>query len=142
MEALYHRASAYDENGDYQLAISDYDRVLSLDPGNYGALVDRCWSRAVLERDLELAIKDCDQALALTPSGVEALDARGFLDLKLRKFNDALTHYGAALGENPNRASARFGRGIARLASGSGEGGADIAAAEAAQPGITKRFAR
>ena len=59
------------------------------------------------------------------------------------KYQEALADYGRALQKNPKLASALLGRGIAELRTGSAaRGQADIAAAEAAKPGIVQRFGR
>ena len=62
--------------------------------------------------------------------------------MKMGKFDDAIAHYGAALQQDGRRATALFGRGVAKLHTGATDGEADIAAAEAVQPGIAARFAR
>jgi tetratricopeptide (TPR) repeat protein len=63
--------------------------------------------------------------------------------LKTGKYEGALSDYGLALEKSPQRATALFGRGIAELRTGnSGKALEDFAAAEKAEPGITKRFAR
>jgi hypothetical protein len=63
--------------------------------------------------------------------------------MKMGRFDDAITYYGAALQQDAKRATALFGRGVAELRTGAtAEGAADIAAAEAAEPGIATRFAR
>jgi tetratricopeptide (TPR) repeat protein len=59
------------------------------------------------------------------------------------KYEEALADYDRALQRSPKLASALFGRGIVELRTGNAAGGqADIAAAEAAKPGIVKRFGR
>jgi len=117
--------------------------VLERDPSNYGAYVNRCWSRAVLGQDAGTAMEDCNQALKLSASGGEALDARAFLELKTGRFSDAVSDYGLALQKEPTRATALFGRAVAELRLGNkAKAQDDLAAAETAEPGITTRFAR
>jgi tetratricopeptide (TPR) repeat protein len=143
MQAYYSRGSARDSNGEYQLAIGDFDTVLQHDPVNYGAYVNRCWSRAVLGNDAGEAMDDCNRALQLSAAAGEALDARAFLELKTGKFGDAVSDYGLALQKDPNRASALFGRAVAELRMGdSAKAQDDLAAAEMIEPGIANRFAR
>jgi tetratricopeptide (TPR) repeat protein len=73
------------------------------------------------------------------PVGV--LDSRGLVNLKLSLYTAAIDDYDAALKLNPKQASSLYGRGIAKLMSGSSAAGNSyIAAAKAINPGIADEF--
>jgi tetratricopeptide (TPR) repeat protein len=92
--------------------------------------------------ELRSALKDCDAALEIRPRYVDALDSRGFVNLKLGQPSNAIADYDAALRINPKHASALYGRGIAKLRIGNNAGGnGDIAAAKLIQRDIADEFA-
>src|SRR6185369_103665 len=74
-----------------------------------------CWARAGTGRQLNLALAECDRSLALQPGTAAALNSRGLVNLRLKKFDASIKDYNAALAAGPLQASARFGRGLARL---------------------------
>lgn len=85
---------------------------------------------------------DCNKALECLPKSSNVLDSRGFVYLRLGRYEEAIADYNAAvaISNNPPPASL-YGRGLAEQKSGqklSGE--ADIQAAESMQPGIGKIF--
>jgi tetratricopeptide (TPR) repeat protein len=93
--------------------------------------------------ELQGALKDCDDALALRPSYLDALDSRGFLNLKMDQPSKAIADYDAALRINPKHASSLYGRGIAKLRIGnSAAGNGDISAAKLIQSNIAEEFDR
>ncbi|HEX5458450.1 MAG TPA: tetratricopeptide repeat protein [Steroidobacteraceae bacterium] len=155
-------SSLYGEVGDYSDSIAQVDQWLD----NHRLLADqatglneRCWQRAVANRDLHDALQDCNRALALRPRAEAStgslirrdvapqnpaiLDTRGLVYVRLGNFNDAIRDYDSALSINSNMPTSLYGRGLAELRLGDKERGqADIAAAEKLAAGIAKRFAR
>jgi len=76
------RGIAYFDKRDYESAIQDFDRSISLDP----RLEKTWWFRGrarVAKRDAEHAIQDYSQAIVLAPDDVEALYDRGNAYLKI-----------------------------------------------------------
>ena len=143
IDAFYNRASTLDQDGQYEKAIADFDQVLKLRPNDAAAFANRCWTRAVLGDALNAAMDDCNQALRLNAEKDFVFDARGFVKLRMGAYREAIADYGVALQRNSNLPSALFGRGVAELRLGdAGRGQADIAAAEALQPGTAKHFAK
>ena len=72
----------------------------------------------------------------------DAYDSRGLVNLKLGLYKKAISDYGIALMYNSKRASALYGRGIAKQRIGNAAGAkADIDAAKAIQPTIAGEFA-
>ncbi len=141
-DAHYKRGILYAKNGEYNLAIKDFDEVIRVRPDNPDALNNRCWVRAMLD-EIQTAIRDCDAALRLRPRFANALDSRGLLKLKSGQPTSALSDYNASLQINGQQASSLYGRGIAKIRSGNAAGGRkDIAAAKAIDPKIAEEFAR
>jgi hypothetical protein len=140
--AHYKRGTLYAKNGEYLLAVKDFNEVIRVKPHNTDALNNRCWVRAMLD-DFEAALKDCNEALRIRPRFANALDSRAFVKLKIGQPKDALTDYDASLRINANQASSLYGRGIAKIRSGNVAGGnSDIAAAKSINPRISEEFAK
>mgnify|MGYP006207638561 CR=1 FL=1 len=80
---------------------------------------------------------------ALKADAPEAYDSRGFVRLRRGEVALALADYDQALSLSPELATARYGRGLARLRLGrENEGRSDLAAARAAEPDVAEDFAR
>jgi tetratricopeptide (TPR) repeat protein len=82
--------------------------------------------------------------LHVAPNFADALDSRGFVNLKLGYYKKAIADYTAALSQfrGAKRASALYGRGIAKRRSGNLAGAkTDINAARALKPAIADEFA-
>jgi tetratricopeptide (TPR) repeat protein/predicted aspartyl protease len=154
-------SSLYGDLGDYPDAVGQIDQWLAnhrlLDDQATG-LNQRCWQRAVANRDLRDALKDCNQALALRPKADPSigsligrdlapedpaiLDSRGLVYVRLGNFKNAIRDYDSALSINSNMPTSLYGRGLAELRLGDkARGQADLAAAEKLDAGIAKRFA-
>jgi tetratricopeptide (TPR) repeat protein len=147
---LNSRGNAYREKGDYKRAIDDFSRSIglnnntssvgdSLDVGT--TLANRCQARA-LAGDFAKALDDCNEAIKLEPNETVPRGSRGFVYLKMAKFDEALSDFDAAVRLSPQRPFALYGRGIAKLRKGDDSGHADIAAAKAISPPIDDYFAR
>ena len=139
--AFFNRGFAYFAQAEYQKAIDDYTRAIALDPDFGLAYNNRALARAVLGKDLPQALADCDMALKLLPGNLEVRDTRGFIYLKLGDPALALNEYNLALERDPNRTTALFGSGLAKIRMGdikAGEG--DQAAARTLDPEIDKQF--
>lgn len=142
------RGTAYRRGGDGAKADADFKEAIRLDSiplesGNMEALLynDRCWARAIAGFEIDLALADCNEAIKLRPNFTAALDSRAFLQLKRGLFREALADYDAVLKESPKDPYSLYGRGVTKLKSGDATGGnADIAAANALQPGLREEF--
>jgi tetratricopeptide (TPR) repeat protein len=104
---------------------------------------DRCYARALADRELQLAVADCNEALKLMPNDIHILDSRGLTYLKLGDFDKAIADYSAILKVNSSQATSLYGRGIAKRKKGDNQGGEiDIAAAKNLRPQVEAEFAR
>jgi tetratricopeptide (TPR) repeat protein len=89
------------------------------------------------------ALKDCDNALRLNPADAAALANRGFVHLRLERFDLAITDYDAALRLRPNFVKALYGRGLAKLKMGDDRGASqDIEAAKLVSARAVSQLAR
>ena len=83
----YESRFALNDMGDPKGAIADYTQVIAFDPTNAFAYNGRCWARAILGRELQPALTDCDESLRLRPSSATTFDSRGFVYLRLARFD-------------------------------------------------------
>jgi tetratricopeptide (TPR) repeat protein/predicted aspartyl protease len=142
-------ADLYGRLGDYPAAIDQIDEWLDhhrLESDQAIGLNNRCYTRAVANRDLQEALDDCNRALDLRPNLAPEdpfiADSRGLVYLRLGRLKDAIRDYDAALESNPRMPTSLYGRGLAELRLGKkARGQKDLAAAEKLDGGVAKRFA-
>jgi tetratricopeptide (TPR) repeat protein/predicted aspartyl protease len=149
----------YGTLGDYSAAIDQVDEWLSHHPLPHEqatGLNERCWIRAMADRDLHAALADCNHALDLTPYAPDVTghlmrepladypdihDSRGLVYLRLGSPDDAIHDYDSALRVNPRMPRSLYGRGLAELLLGEkAQGQADLAAATKLDSGIARQF--
>lgn len=100
-----------------------------------------CWMVANAGVELASALAACDKAVALSPDTPAYLDSRGFVLLKLGRYDESLAAYGAALALLPKLGASLYGRGLAtNRRCGCQDGDADLRAAELASPGTVRLF--
>ena len=141
-DAYWLRAVSYENLNDYSSALADYDRLAELRPDDWTGWSQICWGHAYLNSGLEDGLRACDTALRLNPGDANTLDGRGFVNVRLGRFADAIADYSEALRRQPRLPGSLYLRGIAKLRLGSAASAkGDIAAAEAMEPEIARRFA-
>jgi tetratricopeptide (TPR) repeat protein len=105
------------------------------------ALNERCWSRAMWNRELDQAAADCKRALRLLPHDPQILDALGWVQLRLGRFDQSIQQFNAALQKQPKLPSSLYGRGIDELRLGKSPAGeADIAVARTLAPHLEQEM--
>ena len=141
--AFANRGETYQKKGDFALALKDFDEAIRLHPTSAVLWNERCWTHAVIG-ELQAALADCNEAMRLEPNGVATtFDSRGLIYLKMGEWKLAVADFSSALRLDPKLASARYGRGLAKLKSGDLTGGkADTAAAKAIEHDIDEKFSR
>ncbi len=143
VNALHSRGASFQRKGDFARASADYGEITRLQPDNPDAWAARCWVRAAGGREVHQALSDCNQALKLKDDAPDVLDTRGFVHLRLGKYDDAIKDYDAALKLEPKIAGALYGRGMAKMKRGDRAGAsADMAAAKTIQSDIETEFAK
>jgi tetratricopeptide (TPR) repeat protein len=141
-QALENRGLAFLAMDDYGRAIGDFGQLIDVQPTSAIAWRERCWAHAAAGRDLDDAMEDCNKALSLKTGDAAALDARCFVQVRLSAYAAAIADCSAAAAADPQQASSRYLRGVAKNRAGDVVGGdADIDAARARDPDIAQTFA-
>ena len=102
-----HKLQQYDE------AIKDYDKAISLDPNYAHAYFGRGVAKHKLQQYDE-AIKDYDKAISLDPNDAHAYFGRGVAKDKLQQYTEAIKDYDKAISLDPNYARVYNNRGLAK----------------------------
>jgi len=144
-------AGLYGFAGEHAAAIHQYDLWIEyhgVDNRLSFALGNRCGAEAMANVDLDRALEDCNKALKAIPKnapvGASAaiIANRSMVYLRQGSLDSALADCDVALKLLPKQAAARYVRGMVELKKGlPQQGQADLAAAEAQEPGIAKLFA-
>ena len=138
--ARNNRGVAYKANGEYDLALKDYDQAIQLNPNaashyNNRGIIYR------LKHDYDRAIADYDEAIWLKSDYVAAHYNRALAYVDKGDYGHALSDLGFVLKFNPKSALALYARGWMLLKKGDTEAGnADIVAAKAINPNIAEQF--
>jgi tetratricopeptide (TPR) repeat protein len=107
------------------------------DPELAQALNNRCWARALWNKELDQALADCNAAIQKYPGVAGFRDSRGLVYLRLGQYQASIADYDAALKAAPKQAWSLYGRGIDKLRLGrKAEGDIDVAAAVALAPNL------
>ena len=107
------------------------------------ALNGRCWARTLLGIELDQALDDCNSAIDAEPRNASYLNSRGWLQLRLGKYDRALADFDRSIELRPRSPSSLYGRGLVRIRLGDApRGDADLVAARGAQADIDARLAR
>ena len=103
-------------------------------------LNSRCWSRARLGIELDKALDDCDDAIDSDADNAAYLDSRGWIHLRMRRYDKALADFDRAIASQPKQAFSLYGRGLTRTYLGNAaQGNDDFMAARKLQPDIDVR---
>ncbi|MBM3526733.1 MAG: tetratricopeptide repeat protein [Alphaproteobacteria bacterium] len=144
-DTFYNRGLTYKHKGDHERAIADYTAGIELDANQSRLWGQRCWSRAVVGKQLREALDDCNKASSLSPKIPQIFAYRGFVNLKLGQFDKALSDYDTAflLTKIPDHADWLYGRGVTKVRKGDIAGGnADIARAKTIKADIAEEYAK
>jgi regulator of sirC expression with transglutaminase-like and TPR domain len=111
---LVNRGRLFDDQGDYQRALADYNASIALYPNNPTAYNNRGSIYAIQGRNDE-ALMDFGMALSLDPNYSKAYCGRGNVLLGTGEWGEALTNINEALRLNPRQADAYNSRGLVAL---------------------------
>lgn len=109
--AFNNRGLAYDDKGEYDRAIEDFNGAAGLDPTAAETFNNRGVARSH-KGDHERAIEDFDQAIKLNPSYAEAYNNRGSSLGDKGLYDRALGDFGRAIQLQPDYAYAYNNRGV------------------------------
>lgn len=141
-QLLVDRGIAYIHIGRQMEADKDFAAARTAAGGDANALNSLCWDKATHNVVLASALADCDAALKLQPDAGQIIDSRGFVLLRLGRYQDSVDAYDRALALRPKVAESLYGRGLAKRHLGkAADADADIAAAKAIDAGIERQFA-
>jgi len=127
---------------DYQGAIADFDKALSLNLNDAKAYLGRGSARYA-QGDKQGAIADFNKALSLNPNDADVYLGRGIIRYEQGDKQGALADFNKALSLNPNGADIYLGRGVVRYEQGDKQGAlADFQQAEtlAQEQGNTRLY--
>lgn len=128
---------------DYEAALTNFEAWLKAHPEDANrpsGLNGRCWTRALLNRDLDRALDDCNTAVRMRPTDAAYLDSRALVRLRRGELAKALGDYDAAIRLSPQTAWSIYARSVVRKRMGDTSGAAaDRAAAVALQPEVVDR---
>jgi tetratricopeptide (TPR) repeat protein len=110
--AFYHRGLAYDDKGQYDRAIEDYDQAIRLN-SNYAQAFKNRGTDYNDKGQYDRAIKDLDQAIRLDPNYAVAFNNRGEAYRSKGQYDRAIEDFDQAIRLNPNDAQAFNNRGAA-----------------------------
>jgi tetratricopeptide (TPR) repeat protein len=99
----------YKENGDYDLAIENYEKAIHIDPNDEDFYVQLGDAKR-LKGDMEGAIKDYSKAIEIDPLYALAYCRRGWAKAYTQKIDNALDDYNQAIGIDPTFAYTYFCR--------------------------------
>ena len=142
---FYNRGLTYSRKGDHERAIADFTKGIELNVNSSQLWGQRCWSRAVIGKQLQEAVDDCTKAGSLAPKIPQIFAYRGFAYLKLGQFDKALADHDAAfaLTKSTDHADWLYVRGVAKLKKGDTAGGnAGVASAKAMKADIAEEYAK
>ena len=139
-DLLLQRGIAYLKSGQLDAGKKDISGVY--DQAQTGqAFNGICWALAIAEVQLETALKSCDEALAKSAGHAAYNDSRGFVLLRMARFEESIAEYDRALTIDPTLSASLYGRGIAKHRKGDKSGGdADIEVALKAYPELADEF--
>src|ERR1700733_2679995 len=119
--AYAERGETYAAAGQFDKAIADGDEIVALEPGDPTSYNNRCWIRAIADRELDIALADCNAALRMNGSR-EVLDSRGLVEFRQGNLSAALADFNNILDIHPKYITSLYLRGIVKLRMGDGAG--------------------
>lgn len=112
--AFKNRGNAYDDKGQYDRAIQDYDHAIAINPDDGNAFNNRGTSHRA-RGQYDLAIQDYDQAIGLLPNNAMTLNNRCFAKALASQLEQGLADCNESLRLRPGDANTLASRGFAYL---------------------------
>lgn len=119
--ALMRQGCKKAQTGDYPKAISDFNKVLELEPQHTVAYYER-GNAYLAQGKPEAAIEDYNQVLEFSPQNSMAYNKRGLVYFELGNYQGALEDYNQALQLNSSSREAYINRGNVRSYLGDSQG--------------------
>jgi tetratricopeptide (TPR) repeat protein len=138
---LASRGTGYAKLGDMEKASADFAsaRLAAKSATDLNTL---CYGMAEYDVALETALANCEASLEQEPGALHTLDSKAFTLLRMKRYQEALAVYDAAVGDGRPNPTPLYGRGLVKHRLGDTIGGrADIKAALAINPNLDADFA-
>jgi tetratricopeptide (TPR) repeat protein len=110
--AFYRRANAYNEVGEPDRAIADYNQAIRINPNHAGSFSNRGVAHT-RKGNYDRAIEDYDQAIRIKPTYVDAFTNRGVAYARKGDYDRAIQDYDEAIRLDDHSANAFYARGNA-----------------------------
>ncbi|MDI6758520.1 MAG: tetratricopeptide repeat protein [Candidatus Omnitrophota bacterium] len=110
-EMYLKRGMAYYSKGNFNQAISDFNKAIKVDP-NYSIAYAKRGLAYFEKKDTAYAISDYTKAIAINPRYEEAYYIRGLAYASQEKFEQAISDYAKAIEINPDYVQAYINRGF------------------------------
>jgi tetratricopeptide (TPR) repeat protein len=129
--ALYRdRANINFRKEKYEDAIEDLSHGLKVLPDDLSLLYQRCYFRALSNRQPEAGVDDCDNVLKVAPHWLDVLEARVMALYRAGRYAIAERSGTEILRQFPDSSTALYIRGLARKKLGNPLGSSDVALAQ------------
>lgn len=115
IKTLYNRGRAYEELGEYELALTDFNKVIKEDPLNVNAHLSITIDYYNRLNDFENTIFFAEKVLKLDETNASAFTLIGKANQKLGNLQEALNAYNSAISVNEEYADAYLSRGSLRI---------------------------
>ncbi|MEF9427250.1 MAG: tetratricopeptide repeat protein, partial [Candidatus Mariimomonas ferrooxydans] len=107
----YNRGLTYLMMGNHRQAIPDFNKSISLKPGDNPAYIERVFA-------YKLAVKDYSRGIRSNPRNIEYYINRGVILARLGQFKQALEDFNKAISLKPGLAFTYYNRGLVYMDSG------------------------
>lgn len=115
VKTLYNRGRAYEELGQYELALADFNQVIKEDPFNVNAHLSITIDYYNRLNDYENTIFFAEKVLKLDETNASAFTLKGKAHQKLGNLTEALEAYNSAISVDNEYGEAYLSRGSLRL---------------------------
>jgi len=139
--SFQNRGKSHADTGDQRRAVEDYSKVIEMGRDGPVPRNGRCWSLAVLGKDLERASKDCREAVRLEPTDGNNFNSLAFVRFRSGDYTGAIEDYTKSLALNPSSGSSYYMRGRAKAKINDPTASADIAKGIGIEAGVAHRYA-
>lgn len=111
IKTIYNRGRAYQQLGEHEKAIEDFQHVLKRDPVNVNALLSIAYDYYKRQQDYENTIFYTDKIIATSDGNDDAYVLQGRAYQRLGQIEEALENYNNAIASNEENAEAYLSRG-------------------------------
>ncbi len=131
---LLNRSDAFYAQKKYDQSIADADASAKLMKRYQPSQNQRCWVRAVANKELDVARWACNEAVDINKDDPAVWDSAGLVGLRTGEWQAAWNDYNRAYTLDSRMTGSLYGRGLAGLALGRADADADLAKAASAAP--------